>query len=449
MEVLNLGATVAAYTVTMTPTQLAQFTGTNVVDGTDDVVALSTFGTVTAQPTLLRYTLANGGANAFTANTGTLSISVTGGNTASTYNFRTTLDGNDTITGTAGSDSLTITGSGIGSATVTAIETINFTTSTASQTFATGALALPASGTITAAASTVGVSIDATALDLTTSGTIIDGPGNDTITATVSNLERKLETISLASGGSDTVVLTDSAHMVDFSASNPLTITSATSATVAQASHPYIVGDSVAITAGTTYDVFAAGTTGTYTVATVPNANSFTVTLSAATAGAAGGGTVTVVGQNRSDFVTITNFTSGIGVGSDKLSLITGSQAATGYTVITAAAQAVNKDIQNNNVFEINNSVGVVTDFTACAAGGAVETLLQNAIGVLSSTGTAGATGWLIVYGGGAQAGNAGIYSFNTSAATTVDVTAANSTVELVAVLTNIVADSLVSSNFI
>jgi len=144
-----------------------------------------------------------------------LSISVTGGNTGggatgNTYNFSTRLDGNDTITGSGGTaDVLNITGSGTGSATVTAIETINFTTSTAAQTFTTGAIALPATGTITAAASTVAVTLDASALNLTTSGTIIDGPGNDTINVPTADAERLLLTLNLSSGGSDTVIIAE------------------------------------------------------------------------------------------------------------------------------------------------------------------------------------------------------------------------------------------------
>lgn len=143
--------------------------------------------------------------------------------------------------------------------------------------------------------------------------------------------------------------------------------------------------------------------------------------------------------------VAVSNFTTGIGAGSDKFTVVTGAQAATGYTVVSAAAQAVGKTLQDNNVFEINAAVGVVTDFTATAAGGAVELLLEAAIGTLTGN---SATGWLVVYGGGAQAGNAAIYSFATTAST-ADVTAALSTVELLVTLTGVTADSFVASNFI
>jgi hypothetical protein len=434
--------------VTLTPAQNNAFTGLTVSG--NDTITMSAAGAITGLQTATAddnviYALTGTG-NVFTAGTASTvtDYNISGG-TLATYNFGASLTAADTIAGGTGNDVLNITGNATGSANITGIETINFTTSTASRTFTTGAIALPAAGNITAAASTVAVAIDASSLDLTTSGTITDGPGNDTITATVANLERKLQTVSLASGGSDTVIVTDALHMKDESGTDVLatTATSTSGSVTLGAAHGFGVGDSVAIGVGTALTGFAAGT---YTVVTVPTTSSFTVTLAAAAAGTAtGGGAVTAVGSNRSDFVTVTNFTSGTAAGADKLSLLTGTQAPTGYTVVTATAQAVGKTLQDNNVFEINAAVGVVTDFTAAAAGGAVELLLQDAIGTLTGN---SATGWLVVYGGGAQAGNAGVYSFRTTASTG-DVTAANSTVELVAVLTGVAADSLVTSNFI
>jgi hypothetical protein len=365
-EVLNISTVVAAQTVTMTPAQLALFTGTNVINGTDDVVALSAAGTITGQPVLLRYTLAGTTASTFNANTADLALSVTGGNTAggatgNTYNMGLTLTAADTITGSTGTaDVLVVTGDATGSTNISAVETIQFTTSTAAQTFTTGAIR-STSGTITAAGSTVAVTIVATDLTPTTGVTIIDGPGNDSITVPAADATRFITTLSLATGGADTVIVNDAAHTAD-----------------------------------------------------------------------------TV---NK---LTLTGFTSGIGIGSDKLTLSNGA-AATGYTVITAAAQAIDKTLQGQNVFEINSAVGVVTNFAATGAGAAVELLLELAMGTLTGNST---TGHLIVYGGGAQAGNAAIYSFATTSSG-ADVTAATSTVELIAVLTGVVADSLVVSNFI
>jgi hypothetical protein len=199
----------------------------------------------------------------------------------------------------------------------------------------------------------------------------------------------------------------------------------------------YVPTGSLAITDGAGADVITVPTTDA----------SRNITTVALTTG--GADTVNItdaeISADTSNEVTISGFISGIGAGSDKLTMITGAQAATGYTVITAAGQAVGKTLQDNNVFEINSVVGVVTDFTLTGAGAAVELLLQDAMGTLTGN---SATGHLIVYGGGAQAGNAAIYSFATTA-NGADVTAANSTVELLAVLTGVAADSLVTSNFI
>jgi len=208
-EVLKLDNSVAAYTVTMTPAQLTQFSGTNLINGTDDVITLSTTGTVSGQPVLLNYVLANGTAgNTFTASTNALSISVTGGNAASTYNMGATLDANDTITGTAGVDTLTVTGAATGSATVTAIETINVNYATAA-TFTTGAMAPGAASTINLSGSTAAVTLVTSAYVATTSLTVTDGPGNDVITDANTDAQHLLTTYNLTSGGADTINLTN------------------------------------------------------------------------------------------------------------------------------------------------------------------------------------------------------------------------------------------------
>jgi len=363
-EILDLEDVASnVYIVQLTAAQNNSFTSA-VLDATaGDVIRISTNGAVTgladAANDDLAYVLPSGTGNSFTAATTGTDYSVTGGTAATTYNFGATLSANDTITGTAGSDILNLTGAATGSGNVTAIETINVNYATAA-TFTTGAIAAT-SGTITAAGSSAAVTLDASSFVPTTALTIVDGPANDSITVPTLDASRNITTLALSSGGADTVSLTDATH------------------------------------------------------------------------GAA------------NNELTLSNFTAGIAAGSDKLVLVTGTTAATGYTVVTAAGQAVNKTLQDNNVFEINAAVGVVTDFTATAAGGAVELLLESAIGTLTGN---SATGWLVVYGGGAEAGNAAIYSFSTSAST-ADVTAANSTVELLVKLTGIAADSLVTSNFI
>ena len=364
-------ATATVFNVTMTPTQLAQFTGTNLINGTDDVITLSTTGTITGQPVLLRYALSNGSAgNTFNANDSALSISVTGGNAASTYNLGTRLDGNDTITGTAGADVLNITGSGTGSANVTAIETINFTTSTAAQTFTTGATALVAAGTITAAASTVAVTIDASALNLTTSGTIIDGPGNDSISIPTTDAERGLLTVTLSSGGSDTLIFVD------------------------------------------------------------------------------GGNAISDLG------VTINNFTTGVTAAADILDLRTGATTAFNSGPINFASLSTAGAVAANTIVEINQALATTTSF-ATTDGGLAEAAIAAALTTVTADLTAadeGArTSFVILYGAGAQSGNAAIYSVLLRAAnlTAGNVATGDIILELMGVVNGVTADSFVASNFV
>jgi len=371
-ERIDLDSTTATvFNVTMTPTQLAQFTGTNLINGTDDVITLSTTGTITGQPVLLNYALANGSAgNTFNANTATLDISVTGGNAASIYNLGLTLTAGDTITGTAGSDILNITGSGTGSDKVSAIETINFTTSTASQTFTTGAIALPATGTITAAASTVAVAIDASSLDLTTSGTIIDGPGNDTISIPTTDAERGLLTLTLSSGGSDTVIFVD------------------------------------------------------------------------------GGNSISDLG------VTINNFTTGVATGSDVLDLRTGAATAFNSAPINFVTMSTVTGAAANTIIEINQALATTTSF-ATTNGGLAEQAIAAAITTLSADLTnaneGARTSFVILYGAGAQAGNAAIYSclFAASNLSAGNVGTGDIILELMGIVNSVTADSFVASNFV
>jgi len=359
-ETLDLATNAGVFNVTLTPTQASAFTALTVTG--DDTLTMSTTGTITGLQTATAndnviYVL-TGASNIFTAGTAaTVTDYNISGGTLSTYNFGASLTAADTVAGGTGTDVMNITGAATGSGGITAVETFNVNYATAA-TFTTGAIA-STSGTITAAASTAAVTLDANAFAPTTALTIVDGTVNDFITIPTLDASRDITTVSLATGGADTVTVNDAAH-----------------------------------------------------------------------------------GVANTD-ATITSFTSGIGAGSDKLVMqLAGTSAAGGYTVISAAAQAINAA---TGVLEINSSIGVVTDFTATADGLAVETLVALALGV-SAPNTS--TGYLIVYGGGAQSGNAAVYSY-ASSANNADVTTANITVELLVTLTGIVADSLVSSNFI
>ena len=373
-ETLNLATNAGIFAVTLTPAQNNGFTGLTVTG--DDTITLSAAGTITGLQTAtandnVLYVLTGTG-NVFNAGTAaTVTDYGISGGTLSTYNFGTSLTAVDTIAGGAGADVLNITGSGTGSANITAIETFNFTTSTAAQTFTTGAIALPATGTITAAASTVAVTIDATDLNLTTSGTIIDGPGNDTITLPGADAERVLTTLTLSSGGSDNVIIVDA--------------------------------------------------------------------------------TVAIIDQG----VRINNFTTGVAAGADTLDLRSGVTTAvnTGpgnFVTLTAAG-----GVAAGTIVEINQAAFTSSSLIDVADGGLVETALAGAFTTtsadLSAANDGASTVFVILYGAGAAAGSAGIYSMvitSTNNLTGGNIATGDISVELIGLLSGITADSFVASNF-
>jgi hypothetical protein len=360
-DTLDMSEAGVVVNTTLTPAQNNALTTLVSANG-DDVVTVSATGAVTglasAASSVVAYNLAAAG-NVFTHNTADMDYLLTGGAAIDTFNMGARMDADDTIDGAGGVDILNITGAATGDAGYVNVETINVTYATA-LTFTTGAMAPAAASTINASTSAGAVTLDASAYVPNTSFGITDGAAGDTITVPTLDASRALTTVSLATGGADTVISIDGAHGV----------------------------------ANTAF--------------------------------------------------TMTGFQTGIVAGSDKLTLNNGA-AATGFTTIAAAGAAVGKTLQDQNVFEINSGVGVVTDFTDTAAGATVELLLQTAMGTL--TGNA-ASGHLVVYGGGAQAGNAAVYSFATTS-NNADVTAATSTVELIGVINGVVADSFVASNFI
>jgi hypothetical protein len=344
-EILNMGANAANYAITMTPTQLAQFTGTNVGD-VNDVITMSTTGTVTGQPVLLAYVLANGSAgNIFNGHDSALSITVTGGNAASTYNMGTRLDNADTITGTAGSDILVVTGTGSATTRVTAIETIQLTTSTAAQTLTLGtAFDTGVNTTVTAAASTVAVTIAAGAS--TSSGaagtttntlTIIDGPGNDAITIPAADADRVLTTLTLSSGGADTITFANAA--VTGTGLNAVTVNNFTTGITANA-------DSITGLSLTSYQTLASAGAVTASASLV-EVNSGVAAVTSFDAGA--GGVVetaldnamsTYGGADASSFYTIVY---GAGAQADKAALygVTVTTAATGITAANIVVELI------------------------------------------------------------------------------------------------------------
>jgi hypothetical protein len=151
--------------------------------------------------------------------------------------------------------------------------------------------------------------------------------------------------------------------------------------------------------------------------------------------------------------INITGFGAGLGAAADVLDIKLGDTAGdmdktsnTDFITVTGAAQAMTLAATSSNydIVEVNQAIATVTDLTATAAAGAVEAAFATAIGTVT-TGNSEHIG--ILYGTGAAANKAGIYSVLTTAAN-ADLTAANTTVELLAVLDGVAADSLVESNF-
>ncbi|MFZ6757260.1 beta strand repeat-containing protein, partial [Undibacterium sp. Ji50W] len=163
------------------------------------------------------FTAAGSTANVdWTGAAGVATQSAIGGNGTNTFRLGTGLEATDVITGGTGADTVIVTGTGTGSAGITAVETIQFNATTAGQTLNTGAIGTGLTS-ITAAGSTVGVTINSSLLTLTT--TTITGSGfADTITsanvAQTINGGAGIDAITLGTG-SQTVVLANAAANAD------------------------------------------------------------------------------------------------------------------------------------------------------------------------------------------------------------------------------------------
>jgi Ca2+-binding RTX toxin-like protein len=357
-EELNFGG--GNHALTMTAAQHAQFTGAIAIGASStQQITLTTAGSITGLTETaaddMTYVLATG-TNTFTAGTTATDYKVTGG-TANTYNMGATLSAADTLTGGSGSDVLNITGSGTGSSAITAIETVNYTTSTASTTFTTGAIALVAAGTITAAASTVAVAIDATALDLDTSGTIIDGPGADTITAPTTDGERALLTVNLSSGGADTLIIDNAAFST--TVDSGVRVSNFTTGITANADVLTIKLGGTSAAAGANFATYTAATNGTIAAkvieinAAVATASTFT----AADAGALEVAIATAVG-------TAADYSGGAGVG---YFIVYGSGANADKAALVMATTTV-ADLSATNVGTANFSIELIGVFSGVAA---------------------------------------------------------------------------------
>jgi hypothetical protein len=206
------GATVSGFealtgnfAVSMTSAQYAALTAkTN-----SDRITLTDAGIVTMVATAPLLTTANG-VNVITASAAG-DYGIIGGTGIDTFNLGATLTAADTITGGTGVDVLNITGAAVGSANITAVDTINVNFPAAGATFTTGAITPGAiASTINASGSVGPVTLDLTGF-VATGGTLVvtDGPGNDVITNVSTDAINLLTTINLSSGGADTINVTN------------------------------------------------------------------------------------------------------------------------------------------------------------------------------------------------------------------------------------------------
>lgn len=328
------------HALTMTVAQHAGLAALNIGGGSTQQITFTTTGAITGMSEDaaddMTYVLANGAGNVFTAATTATDYKVTGGDTATTYNFGATLTAADTITGTAGSDILNITGAATGSANITLIETINVT-SAAAITVTTGAIAGTATGTINLAASTGNITLDATAfVPGATSVTIIDGAGNDSISIPNTDANRAKTIVTLSTGGADTITI---ANTFDGTTANAVTINNFTQAIGANQDKIAGLGITSYATVTSTGNVAAANSlieleTGAGVVSTFDAANGGTVELAIDTA------LGTYGGADGSSFYTVL-YGTGANAGKAALYQVQVTTAGTGITAANIAVELV------------------------------------------------------------------------------------------------------------
>ena len=170
----------------------------------------------------------------------------------------------------------------------------------------------------------------------------------------------------------------------------------------------------------------------------------------------ANGGSDTIVIDNATfttteeNAVTVTGFTSGIGAGSDVITIALGGTSVAANANFVTYAAATNGDIAGK-VIEINSSVGTYNTLTNAANNASsIEVAVAAAIGTSASYAGGAGVGYAIVYGAGAQSGNAAIVQITTGIAdlSAKDAVVTDFSIELIGVIQGVVADSLVSGNF-
>ena len=150
----------------------------------------------------------------------------------------------------------------------------------------------------------------------------------------------------------------------------------------------------------------------------------------------------------------INNFTTGIGAGADTFNIDLTHASVQGvflgnYNTISAAAAAVTVTDSTTEltIVEVNAAVATSSNLLDTADLGSVEVALGIALGTVTMA-TVNTRAFLaIVYGTGASAGNAGLYSVVPTDG--VNAVPGNMTVDLIGIVNTVTADSFVASNFI
>ena len=152
---------------------------------------------------------------------------------------------------------------------------------------------------------------------------------------------------------------------------------------------------------------------------------------------------------------TVNGFTTGIGTGADNFNIDLTHAGSTqnaflgDYVIVSSAAAAatVVDSTTTLTIIEINSGVATASSLSDTADGGSVEVAIAIALGTVTMQTVNTRAALVIVYGSGADAGKAGLYSVvPTNGA---DAGTGNLTADLIGIVNSVTADSFVASNFI
>jgi hypothetical protein len=152
---------------------------------------------------------------------------------------------------------------------------------------------------------------------------------------------------------------------------------------------------------------------------------------------------------------TVNGFSTGIAAGADTFNIDLTHAGSTqnaflgDYIIVSAAGQAatVIDSTTTLTIIEINSAVATASSLSDTSADGSVEVALAIALGTVTMATVNTRAALVIVYGSGADAGKAGLYSVvPTNGA---DAVTGNLTADLIGIVNSVTADSFVASNFI